>query len=305
MLRRCVFLTVFIAMLMALPALSQDEVLAEYYQGSYHFDYQQWPFGSYSGTFDATGEILDPDLGWAEGQTQSVGGRMEIMSDTLTVWGYGAKLNADTTVDVAAIFTRTAGTELLPGNYPVDTTNFLTIYGFFDNVAAFEIPGEGEDMAEWLANLVADHKFFSTSGSITFTEIDENGLAGTFTGSMADPGDFTIITVDNASFDMDGQAVTDAPELPAFASHGNFPNPFNPKTTLRFEMPHAGYIRARVFDVTGREVRVLAEDWFDAGAKELVWDGRDAKNHNLPGGVYLYKIETPGGVVSGKMVMIK
>jgi len=305
MLRKYVFLAASIAMLLALPALSQDEVIAVYYQGSYHFDYQQWPFGSYSGTFDATGEILDPDLGWAEGQTQSVGGRMEIMSDTLTVWGYGAKLNADATVDVAAIFTRTAGSELLPGTYPVDISDYMTIYGFFDDVEAFEIPGEGEDMSDWLANLVADHKFFSTSGSITFSEIDENGLAGTFTGSMADPDDFTIITVDNASFDMDGQAVTDVPELPAFAIHGNFPNPFNPKTTLRFEMSHAGYVRARVFDVNGREVRVLTEDWFDVGAKELVWDGRDAQSRELPGGVYLYNIETPGGVASGKMVMVK
>jgi hypothetical protein len=305
MLRKCVLLTVTTAMLLSLPALAQDQVLVEYYQGSYHFDYEQWPWGGYNGTFDAMGEILDPDLGWAEGQTQSVGGRLEVMSDTLTVWGYGAVLNPDATVDVAAVFTRTAGTELLPGNYPVDTTNFMTIFGFFDNVAEFEIPEEGGDMSAWLDTLEADQKFFSTSGSITITQVDEDGFAGTFTGSMADPGDFTIITVDNASFNMDGQAVTDAPELPAFAAHGNFPNPFNPKTTLRFEMPHAGYLRARVFDVRGREVRVLADDWFDAGASELVWDGRDQKNHELPGGVYLYKIETPSGVANGKMVMVK
>jgi hypothetical protein len=305
MLRIGAILTVILCISLAMPVFAEDEVLVEYYQGSYHFDYEQWPWGSYSGTFDAMGEILDPDSGWAEGQTQSVGGRLEVMGDTLTVWGYGAVLNPDETVDVAAVFTRTGGTELLPGTYSVDTTNYMTLFAFFDDVGEFEIPEEGGDMAAWLDSLEADQKFFSTSGSITITEVDEDGFAGTFTGSMADPFDFTIITVDNASFDMDGQAPTDAPEIPAFAVHGSFPNPFNPKTTLRFEMPKSGDLHVSVFDLSGREMRVLADGWFDAGATELIWDGRDRQNRPLPGGVYLYKIETPGAVATGKMVMLK
>ncbi len=303
MLRKGAYFLILTSLVFSLPAFAQDQVLVEYYQGSYHFDYEQWPWGSYNGTFDATGEILDPINGWAEGQTESVGGRMETISDTLTVWGYGAVLNPDETVDVAAVFTRTAGSEILPGTYSVDTSNYMTIFGFFDDVGEFEIP-DG-DIAGWLDTLEATHKFFSTSGSITFTEVDENGLAGTFTGSMADPYDFTIVTVDNASFDMDGHTVTGLPETPAFAALGNFPNPFNPKTTLRFEMPVDGYLNVRVFDVRGRELRVLADDFVGAGPVELVWDGRDARDRTLPGGVYLYKIDTPTGSDSGKMVMLK
>jgi len=303
--RMRLFVVLLVAGLWALPVLAQDQVLVEYYQGSYHFDYDQWPFGGYGGTFDAAGEILDPDIGWAEGQTESVGGRMEVLSDTLTTWAYGAILNADTTVDVAAVFVRTAGATLNPGNYPVDLDDYMALYAFFDNVSDFTIPEEGGNMAEWLANLVADHTFFATTGSITITQIDEEGLAGSFTGLMADPGDFTIVSVSNASFAMDGQVPTDVPDAPAFASRGSFPNPFNPKTTLRFEMPEAGRLSVRVFDAAGRELAMLADGSFPAGAQELIWDGRDAAGRPLPGGVYLYRIESDFGSASGKMTLLK
>jgi len=305
MLRNVLFAAFVLSFALVLPAFAVDEVLVEYYQGSYHFDYQQWPWGSYSGTFDAEGEILDPNVGWAEGQTESVGGHEEVLSDTLTVWGYGAVLNEDGTVDVAAVFIRSTDSELLPGTYPVDTNDYMTEFAFFDNVGDFEIPDQGGDIAAWLDTLDADQKFFGTSGSITVTQIDEEGFVGTFTGSMADPYDFKIITVDNAYFDMDGHTVTGASEAPALAVQGNFPNPFNPKTTLRFELSRPGALRVSIFDLSGRELRVLADGHFDAGPVELIWNGRDRRDRELPGGVYLYRIESAGAATGGKMVMVK
>ncbi len=68
----------------------------------------------------------------------------------------------------------------------------------------------------------------------------------------------------------------------------NHPNPFNPRTTIRFDLPAAGQVRLVVYDLAGRLVRVLVEGEVSAGSHEAVWDGRDATGRartlgHLPG----------------------
>lgn len=72
------------------------------------------------------------------------------------------------------------------------------------------------------------------------------------------------------------------------------PNPFNPRTTLRFDLPAAGNIRLAVYDVAGRLVRVLAEGERAAGSYEVAWDGRDAGGRGLASGNYFARLETGG-----------
>ncbi len=83
------------------------------------------------------------------------------------------------------------------------------------------------------------------------------------------------------------------------------PNPFNPTTTFRFELPQASMLRLEVFDVNGREIgsapgRLLREEWYPAGTHEITFDGS-----NLPSGVYVYRLQAGGFVSSGKMVLMK
>jgi len=95
-------------------------------------------------------------------------------------------------------------------------------------------------------------------------------------------------------------------DLPGnFCLHSAHPNPFNPTTTIRFDLPQASWLRLDVFDVAGRGVgsaqgRPLREGWMEAGSHEVTFDGS-----NLASGIYIYRLEAGGFHSSGKMVMLK
>jgi hypothetical protein len=69
------------------------------------------------------------------------------------------------------------------------------------------------------------------------------------------------------------------------------PNPFNPRTTLSFELPAAGPARLAVFDPAGRLVRVLVDGHLPAGPHSVVWDGCDRSGREVGSGVYLARVE--------------
>jgi hypothetical protein len=71
----------------------------------------------------------------------------------------------------------------------------------------------------------------------------------------------------------------------------NFPNPFNPTTTIGFGLPRASRVSVRVYDVTGREVATVFEGVLDAGFGSVRWDGRSDAGATLATGVYIYRIE--------------
>jgi len=66
----------------------------------------------------------------------------------------------------------------------------------------------------------------------------------------------------------------------------NSPNPFAAATRTAFDLPVEGRVTVEVFDLTGRKVRALADDWYPAGKHDVSWDGRDAVGRSLAGGIY-------------------
>ncbi len=88
------------------------------------------------------------------------------------------------------------------------------------------------------------------------------------------------------------EAVTTPPVPPATVVLGpNFPNPFNPATTLKYGLPVAGHVRLRVFDVRGRLVRLLLDADHPAGSYQAVWRGLDQAGRPVPAGTYLARLE--------------
>jgi hypothetical protein len=83
------------------------------------------------------------------------------------------------------------------------------------------------------------------------------------------------------------------------------PNPFNPGTTLRFELGSAGPVQLRIFDVQGRLVRTVLREIRRAGRHEVVWNGVDDGNHGVASGVYVGVLETATGVTVTKLAVIK
>jgi hypothetical protein len=85
-----------------------------------------------------------------------------------------------------------------------------------------------------------------------------------------------------------------------FALYGNYPNPFNPSTSIRFDLPEAGEVTLVVFDLLGREVARVLDRTLDAGQHAVTWDAGD-----LPSGVYLYRVEAGGSLDTRTLVLLK
>ncbi len=99
---------------------------------------------------------------------------------------------------------------------------------------------------------------------------------------------------------------TDVDEIPAMLLlKGNYPNPFNPKTTIRFALPDEKDVSLEVFDVNGRKVATLLDGLMDAGEHHVVWNGTDASGRTLPSGLYFYKLNTGTEQRTSKMLMLK
>lgn len=85
----------------------------------------------------------------------------------------------------------------------------------------------------------------------------------------------------------------------------NFPNPFNPTTTLAFSIKNAGSVNLTIYDVAGRRVRELVNEHRDRGAYKVVWDGRNDHGVRVSSGVYFYKFISGSFTHSKKMTMLK
>jgi len=98
------------------------------------------------------------------------------------------------------------------------------------------------------------------------------------------------------------------PPLARFALRQNFPNPFNPRTTIQYQLPEDTRVVLKVFDLHGREVKTLVDGGQARGSKSIVWNGTDNTGREVGSGVYIYKIQTdiPGfEEQSKKMLLIK
>ncbi|MBN2093428.1 T9SS type A sorting domain-containing protein, partial [candidate division KSB1 bacterium] len=85
----------------------------------------------------------------------------------------------------------------------------------------------------------------------------------------------------------------------------NYPNPFNPVTTIKFSLAQAGMTELTIYNVMGQPVRTLLNREMQAGLHEMNWDGRDEQGEMLSGGVYFYQIKTRGYSETRKMVLLK
>jgi endoglucanase Acf2 len=91
----------------------------------------------------------------------------------------------------------------------------------------------------------------------------------------------------------------------AFGLTRSYPNPFHPQTTIEYVMPAEGKVRLAVFDASGRQVRVLADERATAGTHVAAWDGRDSAGKRLAGGVYFVRFESAGAAQVSKLVLFK
>ncbi len=91
----------------------------------------------------------------------------------------------------------------------------------------------------------------------------------------------------------------------AFGLLGNYPNPFNPSTTIRFSLPSAGIAELVVYNIAGQKIRELTAGRMEAGTHSVVWNGRNQQGNTVSSGVYIAQLKMEGKVESRRMTLVK
>ena len=85
----------------------------------------------------------------------------------------------------------------------------------------------------------------------------------------------------------------------------NYPNSFNPKTTISFEIVKSGDVLVNIYNIKGQLVKSLINSSMCAGKHNVIWDGKDNNGVNCSSGVYYYRIESNGIIETRKMILMK
>ena len=135
-------------------------------------------------------------------------------------------------------------------------------------------------------------------------DVYENALIELITNNGVSAYSFEKIENDPVIPVRDTTAIANA--IPDnFALYQNYPNPFNPTTTIRFDLPRDTKVNLAIYDISGRKIMTLVNDYVAAGYQEVVWNGTDMNGNPVSSGMYLYKLQSAEMVDIKKMTFLK
>ena len=197
---------------------------------------------------------------------------------------------------------------LLSGQFP--KTSFIIPPAEVGYVTGTVMDSDGNPLSEVIL----------TNGSVT-TTTNSGGLyilnlpVGTHTLTATAAGFFSQ-TMQNVTINHNQQITinfvltgtpNDDPQTPALttALNGNYPNPFNPQTTISYTLAQPGRVKLSIYNIKGQLVRTLVDEEQPAGQHRRIFDGRDDKGRSLASGIYLIKMDAPGYRKSSKMMLMQ
>ena len=133
----------------------------------------------------------------------------------------------------------------------------------------------------------------TTSRQKDYSFIDKNVSAGTYS--------YRLKQVDfNGGFKFSDEIRVAVNTVYDFILSRNYPNPFNPVTNIRYEIPYSGMVTVKIYDVLGKEIATLVSEEKQAGSYSLRFDGS-----SLSGGVYFYQLKSGSLIKNRKMILLK
>ena len=87
--------------------------------------------------------------------------------------------------------------------------------------------------------------------------------------------------------------------------YNNYPNPFNPTTTLNYELSTDSKVKINIYDMNGRLVRLLTSSRQKAGRHSVIWNSKNELDQQVSAGMYIYSIETENDIKTSKMIFLK
>ena len=85
----------------------------------------------------------------------------------------------------------------------------------------------------------------------------------------------------------------------------NYPNPFNPQTTITFDLMQSGLVQLKIYNIIGEEVKTLINNSMLPGNHQISWDGTDNVNKKVASGIYIYTLKMDNAIESHKMILLK
>ena len=84
-----------------------------------------------------------------------------------------------------------------------------------------------------------------------------------------------------------------------------YPNPFNPSTKIEYEVGSIGNVKIDIYNLKGELVNTIVNGWHNLGSHNVVWNGKDNKNMQVPSGTYIYRLTSAGVAFSKTVTFVK
>ena len=150
-----------------------------------------------------------------------------------------------------------------------------------------DVDGCGVDDSGW------DWNDYDYTGRLVF-EIDNNCIPDNTTQRVRTFWANTQLEVDE-----------EAPLAQKFEVYGNYPNPFNPSTQIKFATEKSSDVTITIYSILGQEITVLQNGILNAGTYNISWFGTDHYGNKVPSGVYFYEVRSDNRIQKGKMLLLK
>ena len=188
-------------------------------------------------------------------------------------------------------WTSDAGFKGVPAIAQIDRNGekeiFITLFGLEELSGSSIMVGTleyavSEDLLG--ASDLGSNRLFDDKISIKFGEIMENG------------GDVKVLSITSVQ-----------ENIPVYSNHlgGNYPNPFNPSTTIVFSIASDMYVNLSIYNVAGQLIRTIVNENLPRNEHRVVWDGKNNEGSNMSSGIYFYKIKTKEFSATKKMVLLR
>ncbi len=217
--------------------------------------------------------------------------------------------------------------EINTGNINSITSTLNVEYCNIEGGEAAIYPGNPPNLAtiNWLEGNINADPLFQLSGYHPFqlTEYSpciDTGTPDT-TGLFLPPWDLlfhervwdgdenVVATIDMGCYEFGAPSIVSVEDpviIPANEINlSNYPNPFNPETTISFNLPESAEVKVEIYNIKGQRVKTLMDCTTVSGKYELVWAGKDDNNKPVSSGVYFYQLNTSSKIVTKRMLMLK
>jgi len=141
---------------------------------------------------------------------------------------------------------------------------------------------------------------------IRFNDVEPDTVYAYFKLDIASDG--FVFWTDTMSIFVrrEGVGIQDEFSLPSkFSLHDNYPNPFNPVTTIQYDLPEQSFVKITIYDLLGRVVATLVNHIEEPGFKSIVWNATSEQGQLVCAEMYIYQIKAGDFVQTRKMILLK